>query len=284
MASPENGNTEDARTQPLVANRRDRRVSVRTGVPLIRTVRALLDSDNHEDNEKGVNFIRKIMAILVLQFSVVLLIVSPFCLVDSIKQVTKTYMLPIGILSLAGIVSSIWLVFARGETKIYAQIALFSLTIFFALGLGSKLALASWSGYALVALGQAGTNFALLHAVLQFDSRRLKWLTWKSSGLMCLGVSGVWVLVMRESGSPWWIAAAVAFGGWCFAPNVIWSTQKTIGHRLPDDEVRAAIFILGPSIPDFLLWKNHDSVSPEFESIEEEESAQVGYGGVGVTA
>lgn len=253
-----NNNTMDDGKEPLVGAP-EVPVSRRTGVPLHKTVRALLQSSDHQEQELGLTFVRKVFALLVLQYTAVLIIVSPFCLIDSFKRFISPWTIPLGIASFFGICFSVYLVVTRGKIMSVARISLFSMTFCFAIGLGLKLSVAPWSNYALVALGQATTNVALLHAVLQFDSQSLQWLNIRTGGLLCLTMTGLWILLMRESGSSWLISTAVPLGGWLYVLTVFKSVRTVVGHREPDDHIRAVIFILGPPIPTCLIPKPRTS-------------------------
>jgi hypothetical protein len=233
-------------------------VSSRTGVPLHKTVKAYLDSNDHNDNEKGMMFVRRVFALLVLEYAAVLMIVSPFCLIDTVQQAVKPPYINITLsaISFFGLVFSVYLVATRGYQKWAARTGLFTCTFFVAMALGLKLSLVpKWSNYALIALGQATVNFAMLHAVTQFDSRHLQWLRHNTGFLICLAVSFLWMLVLREAGCSWLVSTTVPLGGWLYAVNIIMSMRKTIHHREPHDYLRATIFILGPPIPSFLIPK-----------------------------
>lgn len=264
--------------EPLVVDAEDVPVSARTGVPLNKTVYAYLHSSNHEDNEKGIHFVRKVLALLVLQYATVLFIVSPFYLIGSFQRVIKPYQIFLSTVAFAGCVASVYWAFAKGHNKKDAKIALFSLTPCVALTLGVRFAGFSWANYVLVALGQATSNFALIHAILQFDTASLKWLNYKIIMLICLVVSGVWIVVMNEVGTSWFVSVAVGLGGWVYASNIVLSIRKVVLHREPDDHIRATIFILGPPIPDRLIPKHQYRGF----SKEEEPQTRTNYGGVDI--
>jgi hypothetical protein len=244
-----NGDGQDF--QPLLVDAKDFPVSPRTGVPLNKTVYAFLHSSNHEDNEKGIHFVRKILALLVLQYATVLFIVSPFYLIESFQRVIKPYQLFLSIFAFAGAAASVYWAFAK-RNRPNAKIALFTISPCVALGLGLRFAGYSWASYVLVALGQATSNCALIHAIMQFDTASLKWLNYKTVMLIFLGVSGLWIVVMNEAGTSWFVSAAVGLGGWVYATSIVMSLRRVILHWEPDDPVRAAIVILGPPIADRL--------------------------------
>jgi hypothetical protein len=244
-------------------------------VPINKTVYAHLHSSSHEDNEKGMNFVRKVLALLVLLYATLLLIVSPFYLIGSFQRAIKPYKLFLSIIAFAGCVASVYWAFAKAHNRKDAKIALFSLTPCVAIGLGVKFAGYSWSDYVLVALGQATSNFAILHAILQFDTASLKWLNYKTVMLIFLVLSGLWIVVMNEAGTSWFDSAAVGLGGWVYAISIVINVRKMILHREPDDFIRATIFILGPPIPDRIFSKQ------QYQFLKEEEpQTKTNYGGV----
>lgn len=234
-----------------------RPVSLRTGVPLDRTVAFLLKSPNPQDNDRAIQFLRKVLALLVLQYAAVLMIISPFCLIDDFKKAMSSFIVSaiVATISFFGLVGSVILVARKGHEHVYARISLFSLTFFFAIALGAKLCLVSWSNYALIAVGQATANFALILAVLQFDSSSLKWLSHKRVMLLSLAQSSMWILVFRELGESRLVSITVPLAGWLYAVSVIMNVRKAAQHREPHDFLQATIFILGPPIPTFLIPK-----------------------------
>jgi len=244
MVTKTGGPSSDVENQPAV--------SARTGVPLDNTVSALLSHDDYEANESGLTYLRKVFALLFLQYAAVLTILSPFCLIASFKRaVSPTFItIPVNTVCFFGLLASIYFVATKGHIKWYARSCLFSVTVFVAVGLGFKLAKVEWSNYALIAVGQSTVNFALLLAVTQFDSRHLKWLRFHTSILLLLFVSGLWMLILRESGSPWLVAITVPLGGWAYCLSIILNIRKSLHHREPNDYLLATIFILGPPIPD----------------------------------
>lgn len=192
-------------------------MSAGTGVPIHETVRALLDSDDYRSNERGLQFVRRVVSRLVLQYAVVLIIISPFCLIEPFKVVAGPFYMLFSALAFVGMLASIYVALYTDDIARKAKISLFTFTIFVALTLGSRLMLVSWSNYALVAVGQAVCNFTLILAILQFDSKQLKWFDWKSGGLIALSASSLWVILMRELDEGW-IASALVPAGGCSIP------------------------------------------------------------------
>lgn len=277
-----NGDVHDQEPQPLGVSEEEEEVPVSsvTGLPLNRTVFAHLQSTNYEDNEKGMHFVRKLLAVLVLTYGTLLVIVSPFFLVESFQRSIKPFSLFLSIAAFAGVSASIYLMLTKGHDQKFARIALFTIIPSVAVGLGIKFSGFSWSVYVLVALGQATTSFALLHALAQFDSKNLKWLNYKWVILMFLVVSGLWILVMMEAGKEWFVAVPVGLGGWAYAIKIVMSARNTFFHREPDDFIRATITVLGPPIPGRCIPKQPYQFSKECSSFIEEPQTKASYGGV----
>ena len=80
----------------------------------------------------------------------------------------------------------------------------------------------------MIAVGQATANFALILAVIQFDSSSLKWMSPTRVMLLSLAQSSMWVLVFRELGESWLVSTTVPLGGWVYAVSVIMNVEK--GH------------------------------------------------------
>lgn len=242
-------------------------IAFHPGVPLHLTVSAMLnqDEDGEDPNgafrarQKAMRFVRKVLALLVLQYLSILIIVAPFCLLDDIQEVLlqhPIFSVFIGLGSFLGLVFAIYLVAYKGHIRRYAKIALCLGTSSFALALGSKLALVHWSNYALIAIAQATVNFSVLHALVQLDDHFPRVQHLQKGGAVWLGLvmAFLWIMVMREAGARWLVAATVPIGGWLYFCSVIRSVGRTMCHREPWDYLRAVIFILGPNVPDRWLF------------------------------
>lgn len=239
-------------------------ISTRTGVPLRLTVRAMLDraaeggEQTFRDRQEGLEFVRKILALLFLQYLGILVIVAPFCYVEFVKQFlsqNKIAFIFIGVGSFLGLGLSVYLAGYKGHIQRSAITALCLGTISFAVAVGSKLALVSWSIYALISISQATVNISVLHALVQLDDHflvdRLR-----GSGVLWAGLvmALFWVPVMLEEGAGWPAATVVPAGGWLYFCSVVRSVRKTMCHREPWDYLRAVIFVLGPNVPDKWLF------------------------------
>lgn len=254
------------------------KVSARTGVPVCNTVRYFLDSEDYEEREKGMNFIRKMMAILVLVYATILLIASPFCLIDSFRRDVGHVRPYLSAVTFLALITSIGFIITKGKRNArWAVTSLCSCTVCVGVGIGLKLSAVPWADYGLIALGQTATTFALLHAILQFDTKSLDWLNYVSATLLCLVVSGLWIVVMREVGSSWLVATLVALGGWLYAMNIIRLIRKLSYHRDPQDYLRSAIMVLGPPIPDRFIAKEY---VPLDDDDDVNQRGNANYGGV----
>lgn len=217
-----------------------------------RTVLSLLaeETSSDDDIEKGMVFLRRLWALLLLQYGTILFFASPFGLIESFRDAVEPYHGVMEAISIVGIVLSIGLAITRGQLYPYAHVALVSLTIFVALELGLTFARASWGKCGLIAIGQATTSFGIILALLQFDSRSLIWLTYPTAALLCLFLSGIWTIVQAETGVSWTVAAAISLGGWGFALLTLLCCYQITKHIAPDEYVLATLFIL---VPEALL-------------------------------
>ncbi|KAL7550063.1 hypothetical protein ACHAWF_013298 [Thalassiosira exigua] len=211
-----------------------------------RTVHALLESSDKGDQEVADIFLRRLWALLVFQYGIILFIASPFALIDSFRHTIAPYHEVLEIVAFTGIALSLCLAITKGATYPYPYVALVSLTLFVALEMGLTFAHASWGPCGLVALGQASTSFAVILSVLQFDSRSLMWLSYPTAALMCLFLSGLWSVILAEVGLSWSIAAAVSLGGWAFALMVLFCCSVICKHVAPEEYILAVLFILCP--------------------------------------
>jgi len=231
-------------------------VSARTGVPLDRTVQAYLASDDDAKVEIGMLYVRRVFALLFLQFTAIGMILSPFCLIDSLQHVIQSRFVEItlDVVSFVGLCGSVYAVAFHGHEKWAARVGLFGGTFWFAVALATKVAPTLWAKYALVAVGQATVNFAILHALSQFDNRRVLQFFHVYGGVfLCFAMACLWTLLMREARCSWLVATTVPLAGWLFAMHILRSARKSLLHREPHDYLRAVVFILGPTIPDCLF-------------------------------
>lgn len=263
--------------EPLVNKKEDAVVATSTGGTLHRTVHALLESPRREDNDEGHVFLRRLWALLVFQYSAILFVASPFALIDPFRQTIERYHGVLEVVAFGGIILSLCLAITKGAIFPYAHVALVSLTVFVALEMGLTFANASWGPSGLVALGQAATSFAVILSVLQFDIGSLQWLTYPAAALICLCLSGLWMVVQAEIGVSWSVAAAVSLGGWAFTLMVLGCCSYITKHVAPEEYILAVLFILCPEALLFLASKErHPGDGNEIEEKKKKEQ----YGGV----
>ena len=257
------------------ANRRGRRhasvvaTSIKNPSPAVMpTVHALLESSNHDQIEQGMVFLRRVFALLVLQYGTILFVASPFAMIGTFQQhVAHPYHNTLEAVAVTGIVGSLLLALCKGATYPYARVALVCLTLSVALELGLSFAEASWGRYGLIAVGQATTSFAVILALFQFDSKSLEWLTYPAAAMVCLLLSGIWMAVLVESGLRPTLALAVGLGSWAFAIVNLLSCKQITKHVASNEIVLATLFIL---VPEALVFLQSKKRHPAAEKEEDE--------------
>lgn len=266
---------------------KDTVVATSTGgtLQMTRTVHALLESSRSDDNKEAEVFLRRLWALLVFQYGIILFVASPFALIDTFRQTITPYHHILEVVAFSGIVLSLCLAITKGAIFPFAHVALVSLTLFVALEMGLTFAHASWGRSGLVALGQATASFTVILSLLQFDSRSLVWLTYPAAALLCFCLSGLWVVVQAEIGVSWEIAAAVSLGGWAFSVMVLFCCSIICKHVAPEEYILAVLFILVPEALLFLASKERHPVPVEdgdnvTEAKEKTTKQQYEYGGV----
>lgn len=247
-------------------SRRDLVVATSTqGGSLQRTVHAKLASANMQDYEDGDLFLRKVWALLVLQYLAILFLVSPFCLVQSFQKSIEPFHAIMEIVAISGIAASFCLSLVKGPIWPFAHIALVSLTCFVSLEIGLSLAGKSWGVWGLIAIGQANTSFAVLSSLLQL---RVVWISYVSAAVVCLGLTFLWMLVLLMTGASTVVSVSVALGGWTFFLIVLWSCDIVTKHVAPEEYVLAVLFILCPEALLFLATKKrHPADEGETETL-----------------
>ena len=217
-----------------------------------RTVHALLESSNSNDNEEADVFLRRLWALLVFQYGTILFVSSPFALVDPFRESIEVYHDVLEVIAFSGIGISLVLAITKGTVYPYSQVALVSLTLSEALEMGLTFANASWGRNGIISLGQATTSFAVILAVLQFPSRSLWWLSYPTAALLCLCLSGLWIVVQAEVGISWKVATAVSLGGWGFTLLVLLCCSVVCKHVTSEEYTLGVLFILVPEALVFL--------------------------------
>lgn len=142
---------------------------------------------------------------------------SPFALIRAFQEAIHPFHKSLETVAIVGIISSLVLAAFKGAIYPFARVSLVSLTLSVALELGLSFAGASWGKYGLVAVGKATTSFAIMLSLFQFPTKSLKWLTYPAAAIICLVLSGLWMLVLFESGASIRVMAGVGLGDWAFA-------------------------------------------------------------------
>lgn len=178
---------------------------------------------------------------------------SPFALIRAFQEAIHPFHKSLETVAIVGIISSLVLAAFKGAIYPFARVSLVSLTSV-ALELGLSFAGASWGKYGLVAVGKATTSFAIMLSLFQFPPKSLKWLTYPAAAIICLVLSGLWMLVLFESRASIRVMAGVGLGDWAFAmlnllcfPHV---TKQVGPERVCT--VLATLFILCPEALVFL--------------------------------
>jgi hypothetical protein len=205
----------------------------------------------------------------------ILVLASPFSLINSFREAVESMHGVLEIVAIVGIAGSMGLALAKGIMYPFAQVSLVSLTIFVGLELGLSFAGASRGRYGLMAVGQATSCFTVVLVLLQFDIRSTKWLTYPAAALVCLALSGVWMLVLLEIGATWKVAVGVGLGAWAFSVNITICSMYIAKHVAPDEYILGVLFIL---CPEALLCLSSSSRHPKPSPAESEGVKE--YGGV----
>jgi hypothetical protein len=89
-------------------------------------------------------------------------------------------------------------------------------------------------------------------SLFQFPTKSLKWLTYPAAAIICLVLSGFWMLVLFESGASIRVAAGVGLGGWAFAMLNLLCFPHVTKQVGPKEYVLATLLILCPEALVFL--------------------------------
>lgn len=224
------------------------------------TVFELLASSDRQEREEGFRFLRQTWALLFLQYGTILFIASPFVFWESFRAVVLegAVHVTLGLASKVAIVLSLALAISKGTKFPYAHIALVALTCSVGLELGLTFGEKPWGLYGLMAIGQATTNFAVVLCTFQWEFP--KWAEYAHVAVLCLAVSGMWVVVVQEAGESWKIAGYVGLGGWVFALIVLYSCEHVTKHVAPSEYILATLFIL---VPEALVCLGSKQRKPE---------------------
>jgi hypothetical protein len=235
---------------PDIRARRRSTVLVATSVPnapVSKTANFQRTSGDDKEMAASIMFHRKLYGLLVLQYSTILLLASPFALLDSVKNVLLNHHTLHSLLecvSIGGIVLTMAVAVMYGSKYPTTQICLVTITIFVALELGLSFATGSvgLSGY--IAVCQATTSFAIILSLLQFE---LNWLDYFAALVLCLAVALLWVVVLLEVGNhTLWTAVGIGMGGFAYVCIILFSSYTVEKHVTPDEYALATLFILCP--------------------------------------
>lgn len=224
------------------------------------TVHSLFESKDPEQEEQGMTFMRRVFALLVFQYSTVLIVASPFALIEPFQNFIHPMHVALWWTSLACMIGSILLAVAKGAVRPYSRIVIVTLTLSVALQLGLEFEQVSWGDYGLLAVGQATASFALLLALFQFEASSLEWLSAITTALMCLLLSGIWSVILHEVGLSWQIAVVVSFAGWIFCMLNVLQFQSLCKLVASQEYVFATLFILFPQAILYLSSRNNRRV------------------------
>ena len=228
------------------------------------TVDAMLESDDQVHVERGMVFMRRVFALLVLQYLTILLVASPFTFVESFQvRIIHPYHNALEAVAVIGIVSSLVLAVFKGTTYPWARVALVGLTLSVALELGLSFATASWGRCGIVAVGQATTSFAVILALLQFETESLAWLDYFGAAIVCLVVSSLWMVGLMELGARTTVAVSILLGGWAFALINLYCCHHIAEQVAPEEYILATLFILVPEALVFLASKKRHPMQEE---------------------
>jgi len=270
-----NGNSnEDA---PLVASNtaQDMVIPTSTGgtTPEL-TVHALFQSSDATEIDMAMTFLRRVFALLVFQYSTVLVVASPFALIEPFKDAVHPHYHALLLTAMSCMVASIVLAITKGALYPYSGIVIVTLTLSVAVELGLTFSEKSWGDFGLIAVGQATASFCIMLAFFQFDTKSLKWLTFPVASIICFGLAGIWSVVLHESGLEWWVACAISLGGWVFCMLNLSQCLNLCKLVAPEEYVFATLFIL---FPQAILCLS----SSKTRRVTVDTASTTAYGGVG---
>jgi hypothetical protein len=204
-------------------------------------------SDDKEEIAASRVFRKRLFGMLVLQYSTILFLASPFALLDPLQVAirnNRTLYVVLECINLVGIVSTMSIAIARGAQYPVTFICLSAITFFVALEFGISFATEAMGRAGFIAIGQATTSFALISALLQFD---LDWLNYSSAFGVSLVASLVWIMVLLEMGEYTILATfGIGFAGLAFVTTVLFSSFAVEKYVSPDEYVLGTLFILCP--------------------------------------
>lgn len=268
MTSTTTNSKED---EPLVTSqaRNDLVIPTSTGgTSPVPTVHALFQSS---DTSSAMMFLRRVFGLLVFQYTAVLIVASPFALIEEFKDAVHPYHHTLLMIAIACMVASILLAITKGALYPYSSILICTLTLSVAVELGLTFSEMSWGDYGLIAVGQATASFCILLAFFQFDT--LTWVTFRVATVICMVLAGIWSVVLHEAGLKWGVAVAISVGGWIFCMLNLTQCLELMKLVSPEEYVFATLFILFPQAIVCLS-------STKKRQVTSDAAAAVAYGGV----
>ena len=198
-------------------------------------------SNNPSDSDI---FHQRFYALLVLQYTAILIMASPLALIEEIQQFLEqhsTLHTVLEVIATSGIVLTMATAVIRGSTYPYAHVCLVAITLFVGLEMGLSFAETPWL---FIAIAQATTSFALLLALMQFQ---LDWLDYPMGVFLCFVAALFWTLILIEVGSLSLMRCLLVCGsGFAFVCIVLCSTYHVQHFVAPTEHVLATLFILCP--------------------------------------
>jgi hypothetical protein len=192
-------------------------------------------------------FHKRLFGLLVLQYSAILFLASPFALVDPLQVAIRdhpTLHLTLEGFCLGGIVITMIVAVVKGSQYPITWMCLCAMTCLVGVEFGISVAVTEGSTSGFVAIGQATTSFALILALLQFD---LEWLDYWSALGVSLVASLVWIMVLLEMGEHTILTSlGIGFLGFAFVAIVLCSSYAVQKHVSADEYVLGTLFILCP--------------------------------------
>lgn len=223
---------------------------VSTSVPhaqVSKTANLQRASSNVEEVAASTLFHKRVFGMLVLQYSTILFLASPFALLPSVQYaITQNHTLHtvLECISTGGIVATMVTAVLVGSKYPATQICLVCVTFFVALDMGISFADGSLGKAGFIAIAQATTSFALILALLQFD---FEWLDYPAAYALSLLAVIVWISILLEVGDVTMLqAVGIGMGGFVFVCIVLMSSYTVEKHVAPDEHILATLFILCP--------------------------------------
>jgi len=202
-----------------------------------------------DEIKKSISFHKRVYGLLVLQYTSILILSSPFALSTNVQYyLASADGTNIGLLhnileyiAISGIIITMIIAIFNGSKYPVSHICLVSITIF----VGLEMGLSFTNNIGLyIAIGQATTSFALILALQQFD---FHWFDYPAAVGMSLIAALIWTLILIEQGSFSKMKSLSIGGmGFAFACLVLFSSYSVQHHVSHEEYVLATLFILCP--------------------------------------